>query len=131
MDPVFTYDQQTEYLVTLTSPEGCITVDTLLVKILAPVDTSRYVFVPKAWSPNGDGHNDFLYPFTVNIASIKYFRIFNRWGNMVFETNNFGTGWDGKYKGAPQVMDVYIWSFEGVSTNGKIIKREGQAVLLR
>ena len=85
----------------------------------------------KAWSPNGDGHNDFLFPFTVNISSIKYFRIFNRWGAQVFETNNFQQGWDGKLKGVPQGIEVYVWTFEGTSIDGKIVKRTGSAVLLR
>ncbi|HEX5652309.1 MAG TPA: gliding motility-associated C-terminal domain-containing protein, partial [Chitinophagaceae bacterium] len=131
-DPVFVYDRQTEYLVSITSPNGCITVDTILVKMIGPVpDSTPYVFVPKAWSPNGDGHNDYLYPLTIHISQINYFRIFDRWGKKMFETTNFSQGWDGKLQGIAQGIDVYIWTFEGISTEGKIFKAAGQAVLLR
>ena len=64
-NPIFTYDRQTEYLIEMTSAAGCITVDTLLVNLLidVPLDASD-IFVPKAWSPNNDGHNDKLFPIT-------------------------------------------------------------------
>ncbi len=82
----------------ITTPSGCSVVDTLLVKMRteAPIIVSD-LFVPKAWTPNGDGHNDKLYPLTLNIVELKYFRIFNRWGQLMFETNVLGFGWDGIY----------------------------------
>jgi gliding motility-associated-like protein len=129
-DPVFNYDKQTEYIVRITSPTGCITVDTLLVKLI-PVGIAPNVFVPKAWTPNGDGHNDNLFPFTYNITQLRYFRIYNRWGKEVFETNIIGQGWDGKYNGTPQKMDVYTWVIEAITINGNSLKLSGQAVLVR
>jgi gliding motility-associated-like protein len=108
-------------------------VDTILVKILpvaaAPIKAD--ILVPQAWSPNGDGHNDLLYPFTINIRELKYFRIYNRWGELVFETKDIGRGWDGIYKGKPQVMDAYVWMAEGISLDGSTIKRSGKSALLR
>jgi gliding motility-associated-like protein len=130
-DPVFTYDKKTEYIITLTSPAGCVTVDTLLVDIIVPQTTGSYLFVPKAWTPNGDGHNDYLYPLAQNIVQLKYFRVFNRWGQLMFETNMTGKGWDGNYNGKPQVMDVYTWTAEAISVTGEIIKRTGVSVLIR
>ena len=107
-NPVFTYDRQTEYLIGMTSGSGCITVDTLLVKMLVDIPTGLEsdIFVPKAWSPNNDGHNDKLFPIPVNIKELIYFRIFNRWGQLVFETNILRNGWDGIFHGQPQVMDL-------------------------
>jgi len=128
-DPVFTNNTGLEYLITITSSAGCVTVDTLLVRMDG--NNGPAVFVPKAWSPNNDGHNDYLFPFLVNITRIKYFRIYNRWGTKVFETNVVGQGWNGVYKGKPQVMDVYTWSIETEAVNGKIYKSAGTAVLLR
>ena len=111
---------------------GCSVVDTqrVIIKLLAP-PLLEDIFVPKAFSPNGDGHNDKLYPIPVNIRELKFFRIFNRWGELVFETNAFGLGWDGIFKGKPQVMDVYTWTAEAVGFSGKIIKKSGNSVLLR
>ena len=72
-DPVFNYDRQTEYLINITRDNGCITVDTVLVKIIAVHQTivRSDLFVPKAWTPNNDGHNDKLFPLTVNIRELE------------------------------------------------------------
>ena len=127
-NPVFNHNQQTEYVITITSSAGCITKDTLLVKMLV---TKTDILVPKGWSPNGDGHNDKLFPFTVNIKELRYFRIFNRWGQLVFETNTIGQGWDGVFKGQPQGIDTYQWIAEGIGNNGQVVKRAGNSVLIR
>jgi len=132
-DPVFNYDRQTEYLINITRDNACITVDTILVKIIAspgPIVRSD-LFVPKARTPNNDGHNDKLFPLTVNIRELKYFRVFNRWGQLVFETNVIGLGWDGIFQGKPAVMDVYTWTVEAIGVDGKYIKKAGNSVLIR
>jgi gliding motility-associated-like protein len=126
-NPVFNYDKKTEYTIRLTSNTGCVTVDTLLVIL----SNTAAVVVPNAWSPNGDGHNDYLYPLTISITQLRYFRIFNRWGQKVFETNIIGRGWDGIFQGKPQPMDVYTWTLEAVSSEGHSFKLAGKAVLMR
>jgi gliding motility-associated-like protein len=130
-DPVFNNNTGIEYLVTLTSPAGCAVVDTLLVNMVVVSPLASDLFVPKAWTPNGDGHNDKLFPFCVNVAELKYFRIFNRWGQLLFETNIISNGWDGRFNGRPQPMEVYTWTAEAVGTDGKRIQRSGNAVLIR
>ena len=127
-NPVFNDNKKTEYQITITSTTGCITVDTLLVDLLSDAPN---VFVPKAWSPNGDGHNDLLFPNTVNITQLNSFIIYNRWGQKVFETNQTGQGWDGKLNGVAQSMDVYIWILHAIGINGEKFRATGQAVLLR
>jgi len=87
--------------------------------------------VPKAWSPNDDGHNDKLYPLTTNIKDLKYFRIYNRWGQLMFETKTLGQGWDGKFNGIPQVMDVYTWVVEATGLDGRYYKQSGNSILMR
>jgi gliding motility-associated-like protein len=107
--------------------------DTLLVNV-SPIiipPAKEDIFVPKAWSPNGDGHNDRLYPLTLNIREIKYFRIYNRWGQLVFETNTIGQGWDGMFKGKMQTLDVYTWTAEAIGMSGAVIRRTGNSVLLK
>ena len=132
-DPVFNYDRETEYLINITMDNGCITVDTVLVKIIVDPTTPLRsdLFVPKAWTPNNDGHNDKLFPLTVNIRELKYFRIFNRWGQLVFETNIIGEGWNGILQGKPAIMDVYTWTVEAIGVDGKYIKKAGNSVLIR
>ena len=132
--PIFNHNRQTEYTITITRENSCITVDTLLVKLSAAAPIPNIVsdlFVPKAWTPNNDGHNDKLFPLTVNIKELKYFRVFNRWGQMVFETNVIGKGWDGIFKGTPAIMDVYTWTAEAIGLDGKYYKKAGNAVLIR
>ncbi|MBL0153499.1 MAG: gliding motility-associated C-terminal domain-containing protein [Chitinophagaceae bacterium] len=131
--PVFNYDRPTVYTISIASPAGCLTVDTLQVRIIpepipAPVEE---IFVPKAWTPNNDGHNDKLRPLLENIRELKFFRIYNRWGQLVYETNKAGEGWDGIFKGQPQVMDTYTWVAEGVGVTGTVIKRSGNSLLMR
>jgi gliding motility-associated-like protein len=132
INPVFKYDRTTEYTINIALDNGCTVVDTLLVKVLpvqAPINED--LWVPKGWTPNGDGHNDKLYPLTLNIKELRFFRIFNRWGEIVFETNILGQGWDGIYKGKPQVIDVYTWTAEGVGISGRVIRKSGNSILIR
>ncbi|MDZ4810000.1 MAG: gliding motility-associated C-terminal domain-containing protein, partial [Bacteroidota bacterium] len=133
INPVFNYNLQTEYTIKITTSGGCITTDTFLIKmpVQLPPPTGSNILVPKAWSPNGDGHNDKLITFTVNIKELRYFRIFNRWGQLVFETNTIGQGWDGMFKGQLQGIDTYQWIAEGIGNDGQVVKRAGNSVLIR
>jgi len=129
-NPTFNYNQPTLYMITLTPPDGnCPTVDTLQVKLDTGLRSS--LNVPNAWSPNGDGHNDKLYPLTINMKELKYFRVYNRWGQLMFETSTLGVGWDGTYNGQPQVRDVYTWTVEATGLDGVHYKQAGNAILMR
>ncbi|HEV8080937.1 MAG TPA: gliding motility-associated C-terminal domain-containing protein, partial [Chitinophagaceae bacterium] len=133
-NPVFNFNKTTEYFITINSGTGCVVVDTQLVKISQALQTPALIsdlFVPKAWSPNGDGHNDKLMPLLVNIKEIKYFRVFNRWGQLVFETNVMEYGWDGIFKGIPQGTDVFTWTVEGIGVDDRVHKKRGTSILLR
>jgi gliding motility-associated-like protein len=132
-NPVFNYDKDTQYTITITPPDGnCPTVDTLLIRLkeISPACRSS-VSVPKAWSPNEDGHNDQLRPLTICIRELKYFRVFDRWGQLMFETNILGKGWDGIFNGKQQVMDVYTWTLEAIGEDGVHYKLAGNSVLMR
>jgi gliding motility-associated-like protein len=108
-------------------------VDTQLVVVRTnvPPPCKPTIDVPKAWSPNGDGHNDYLRPLTLDITELKYFRVFDRWGQLMFETNIIGKGWDGIFNGKQQVMDVYTWTIEAIGCDGHYYKRAGNSVLMR
>jgi gliding motility-associated-like protein len=132
-NPIFNYGLSSQYYISIMSPNGCLTVDTVQVNIMNPLDTGLTpdLLVPKAWTPNNDGMNDILYPITIHIRQIVYFRIFDRWGQLVYETNILGKGWDGIYKGRPQVSDVYTWTVEGIGDDGTVIRKAGNSILLR
>src|SRR5690606_16510109 len=70
------------------------------------------VDVPSAFTRNGDGINDVVYPAGWGIRKLIYFRIFNRWGQMLFESNDLNVGWDGTYQGIPQNMETYMYQVE-------------------
>jgi gliding motility-associated-like protein len=89
------------------------------------------VAVPSAFTPNRNGANDVLRPVVNNIASIQYFKIFNRWGQMVFETTTVGKGWDGTISGIPQPADSYSWILVCTDHNGNVIKQNGRSLLIR
>jgi gliding motility-associated-like protein len=127
--PVFLYDRPQEYLIRVLANNGCVNIDTLLVRMFA----SYSIYVPNAFSPNGDGVNDRIYPILVGNIQLKNFRIFSRWGTLLFETNNPSPsmGWDGRWNNANQPMDTYTWTAEASTQSGELIKRSGNFVLIR
>ena len=129
-NPIFTYNQQQEYLIHISSAANCDIVDTLLVKITI---NGKGIYVPKAFTPDNNGNNDMLYPFLVGIAELKYFRVYNRWGNLLFETKNANPalGWDGRYKQILQPVESYTWIAEAVDIDGITIKRSGSTLLIK
>jgi gliding motility-associated-like protein len=131
-NPIFTSASQTQYTITITTPSSlCPVTDTILVKVKVDAPPASAVYVPKGWTPNGDGKNDKLYPLTVNITELKYFRVYNRWGELVFATNVIGKGWDGMYKGQPQSTAVFVWIVEAIGGDGQYHKLSGSSVLIR
>jgi hypothetical protein len=125
--PIATIVNDTRFVVIVTDIAGCIGSDTVFVKVY---DGPTY-YVPNAFSPNGDGLNDVFRPIPSGIVSTEYFRIFNRFGQPVFETNKWLMGWDGNYKGRTQPIGNYIWVIKGTDINGKVIEKKGYVVLIR
>ncbi len=95
------------------------------------VYTGPDIYMPTGFTPNGDGRNDRFTPFPVGIKSLGYFRVFNRWGQMVFSTNTLNVGWDGKFGGKDQASGTYVWMAEGVTLQGKKITKKGVVTLIR
>jgi len=125
--PVFRSDREQDYRVRIETVTGCVTVDSLLVRMFP----SSEVYVPRAFSPNGDGHNDLLEVFLVGIREVRYFRVFNRWGQLVYETTGRLQLWDGHVRGVRQPADSYVWLADCVTEEGVRIVRRGQVVLIR
>jgi gliding motility-associated-like protein len=89
------------------------------------------IYVPNAFTPNGDGRNDKFYPVPVGIKSLNYFRVFNRWGQLVFSTNQLNEGWDGTLSGLKQGNGTFVWMAEAITKENKIITKKGTVTLIR
>lgn len=126
-NPVFRYDQSLEYLITIRTSTNCVTVDTQQVRVFKSID----ILLPNAFTPNNDGLNDKLEFFLIGIDQFKFLRIFNRWGQLVFETNNEKSFWTGTKNGALQPSDVYVWFAEGIGVDGSLVTRKGLVTLIR
>lgn len=125
--PVFTHDKETVYTIQLKTAAGCITIDTQVVKI----NKNIVIYVPNAFTPNADSRNDVLKPFMIGIKELVYFRIYNRWGEMVFETKNINEGWDGRYKGNPLQSHTLVWALRGIGADNKTYNAKGSTILIR
>jgi gliding motility-associated-like protein len=128
--PTATLTRDQEYHVLISSQLGCSVTDTQFVKVNPDSGRAVKVFVPTAFTPNGNNVNDRLRPLG-QIGTIDYFRVYNRWGNMLFQTSIVGDGWDGTYKGIVQQSGTYTWIFSGKTPDGKPIKLSGKTVLIR
>jgi len=89
------------------------------------------LLVPNAFTPNGDGNNDIFKPIPIGMKSVDIFRVYNRWGQMLYSGTGNGTGWDGTFAGVKQEMATYVWYAEGVDYLNNKIKRKGSVVLIR
>ena len=89
------------------------------------------VFVPSAFSPNGDNHNDLFNVIDKYVDQLIFIRVYNRWGELLFETDDINGGWDGTFKNVDQEMDSYIYHIKVVLTTGPEVELSGNVLLLR
>lgn len=89
------------------------------------------VYVPTAFTPNGDGLNDFIHPRYFGVKRLQYFTVFNRWGQKVFETNNMQAVWDGRVGGRKLPTDTFVWVMVAENMAGKVKEERGTIVLIR
>jgi gliding motility-associated-like protein len=89
------------------------------------------IFIPNTFTPNGDGLNDVLYVRTMTLSSLKFFRVFDEWGQMVFETNNLQQGWDGNVNSKQAATSVYVYELEGTCQNGYDVRKTGNVTAIR
>jgi len=95
------------------------------------VSVYKGFFIPSAFTPNGDGLNDRFRISVYDNYTVNKFLIYNRWGAVIFKSNNPGDGWDGTYKGYPQQIGSYIYYLEMKDPDNKIIIKQGTISLLR
>ncbi len=127
-NPVALPQDDIEYTVTATTAEGCVGTDKIFVKVFK-VDPDMYV--PSAFTPNGDGNNDMIRPILLGMKDLNYFRVYNRWGELMFSTTEKDKGWDGRHGGKLQSQATYVWMAEGVTYTGETRQKKGYVVLIK
>ena len=106
---------------------GCTGTDSVLVS----VEYFDTLYVPNAFSPNNDGYNEVLYVRTFGLFEEINFQLFNRWGKLVFQTNEATIGWDGVHNGVIQPMDAYVYYLTAKTVDGQIFTQKGDVTLIR
>jgi gliding motility-associated-like protein len=116
------------YKVRVSDTAGCFADDDIKVIVFK---TGPEIFIPSAFTPNSDGRNEIARPVLVGMQALNYFRVYNRWGQMVYSTSEVGKGWDGTFGGKPQPSGTYVYAAQAVDYTGKIAFRKGTIVLIR
>ncbi|WP_165836319.1 choice-of-anchor L domain-containing protein [Taibaiella soli] len=124
-NPIAMPSVNTKYIVKAKTEFGCAVTDSISVYMAETV-----LGIPNAFSP-GSAPNDILKINKRGIVSLKYFRIFNRWGTKVFETSDIEQGWDGALNGTPQPMGVYVYMIEAYTDSGRRFYKQGNVTLIR
>jgi len=129
-DPVGQYGPEINnitYLVRATDIFGCY--GTASVKVtIAP--TLPDIFVPNAFTPEKSS-NTLFRPICMGISSLEYFRVYNRWGQLLYSTSQTGQGWDGRVRGKLQDSGAYLWMLKGTDYTGKVLFKKGSIMLIR
>jgi gliding motility-associated-like protein len=126
-NPLATIFANQTYTVEISTPEGCKGVGVVRLEVLMGPE----IYVPTGFTPNGDGLNDRFKVFPVGIKQFDYLRVYNRWGQLVFETKDPAIGWDAKLRGLDQPTGAFIFVVQGVTDKGKVINKKGTVVLTR
>lgn len=126
-NPLATLSNDTYFSVLVTDAIGCQASDYVFIK----VHEGPTYYLPNSFTPNADGLNDKFIPIPVGIKSTDYFRVFNRFGQLMFETRQWMVGWNGMQKGKPAEAGTYVWAIKGIDKNGQIIEMKGTVILMR
>ena len=131
--PVLTVHNDATYHVLVKNYFGCAARAAIHIKTFC---SDAQVFIPDAFTPNGDGINDIFLVRAKGISTIRYLRIFNRWGELIFERDNFSPnipalGWDGKIRGVKGPPDVFVYTAEVLCDNGTSYIYKGNVSILK
>ena len=125
-NPIAVLNDDQLFTVIVTDALGCVGNDSIFIRVYPGPDYNT----PNAFSPNGDGLNDIFRVVPSGIAFTEWFKIYNRSGELVFQTNKWLAGWDGRKNGKTQPDGTYVWIVKGMDKNGKVIVRKGTVMLL-
>lgn len=127
-DPVASPEESTIYTVSASTAAGCQAQGTRSIKVYNSVAD---IFVPNAFTPNGDGRNDVLYARPVGIREFRYFAVFNRWGQRIFYTADPSVGWDGSTGGQYVNAATFVWMAAGIDYRGVLVERRGTVIVVK
>lgn len=132
-DPVASPFKTTIYTVKVFSRYDCVDSTDVTISVLC--DESQ-LFIPNTFTPNGDGVNDIFMVRGNGISTLKSFRVYNRWGEIMFERTNANVndkndGWDGTFNGSVLPPDVYVYTVEAFCENGELMKLKGDITIIR
>ncbi len=132
-NPVTTPRQDITYTLQVSNAGNCVAEDRVTIVLIC---SNNNVFVPNTFSPNADGANDVFYPRGKGLFGVKSMRLFNRWGELLYEKTNFQpndetAGWDGTHKGKLLTPDVYVYTMDVICDNNIIFNLKGNVTLLR
>ncbi|HSN61690.1 MAG TPA: T9SS type B sorting domain-containing protein, partial [Ferruginibacter sp.] len=127
-NPVANPRDSIKYILTGRDANGCLGTDSINVTVFR-IDPDMYV--PTAFTPNGDGLNDVARPILIGMKSLTYFRVYNRFGELVFSTSKIEDGWNGIFKGKPQDMATFVWVAQGITYKNQVKNKKGYLVLIR
>jgi gliding motility-associated-like protein len=128
-NPIAVPAQTTTYYVQISNGNGCSVEDSIEVKVLVGEADNGYL-LPSAFTPNNDGFNDCFGIKKWGYVTNLDFRIYNRWGNLIFHTVNSAECWDGTYKGLQQTSDAYVYQIRAKTICGNVF-RKGTIILIR
>ncbi|MEO5967228.1 MAG: PKD domain-containing protein [Ferruginibacter sp.] len=127
-NPLSQPENNIQYELKVSDNNGCIGYDSISVRVFF-VEPDLYV--PSAFTPDKDGLNETFKPIPLGMKSLDLFKVFNRWGQLIYSSTNTEVGWDGKFKGTPQSPGTFVWIAEGVTYLGKKISKKGSVILIR
>lgn len=132
-NPKLTPKESRTYSVVAANDGNCVARDQITINLVC---NNSNVYIPNTFSPNNDGSNDRFYPRGTGVFNIKSLKIFNRWGQIVFQNdgfspNNAAAGWDGKLKGVELSPDVYVYIMDVMCENSAIFPIKGNITLIR
>lgn len=126
-----TPEQNICFTVTVTDPFGCTKQDTTCIKVKEVYCDEPYIFIPNAFTPNGDGKNDILYVRGDEYLVSFTLRVYNRWGEKVFESQDINQGWDGTFRGEICQPGVYDFYLEATCLGKNRYIKKGNVTLIR
>lgn len=128
-NPTITAYNRTDYVLTISMENG-LSVCYAKAKLHVGVEEAEHMYVPNAFTPNGDGNNDLFLVYSSDIQTVNV-KIFNRWGELVFESLNQFQGWDGTYKGVPAPEGLYTYTVSSTRLDNTKEEKNGSIMLIR
>jgi gliding motility-associated-like protein len=126
-NPTATLSRDAQFILTASTPAGCETSDTVMFKVFK----GPALYVPSAFSPDGDGNNDVFKFYAVGMKSVDLFQVFNRYGQLIYSSSNIMGGWDGRIGGIEQPSGTYVWMIKGIDLMGTPHFKKGTVTLVR